>query len=283
MHLHRAVQWVLFCLALLLPHSVPAQEAEPAEPYAAGVPSVDWYYASAFGTGLYRAGERTVTVVRLPVAWKIPESDDRAWSARILAPVSIGAVDFGLEDIVEQPLDSVSLLTFTPGVEFTIPLGELWTLSSFATLGGGVEFDGDDRAWIYSAGVSGRRELACQNWQCRLGLSMTWAGFNSNTNERDSMSNLAAGLDLIAPGGLEAFDRLLRPGVVLVYRNYLSELDFIFDPLGMEPLRQEWELGFSLNASRPFSLLGYQFDRFGLSYRRSGHLRGIHLVGTFPF
>ena len=27
------------------------------------LPSVDWYYASSFGTGKYRAGERSVTVL----------------------------------------------------------------------------------------------------------------------------------------------------------------------------------------------------------------------------
>lgn len=279
----RAWKWAPACLALLLGQSVVAQVNEPFDPYASGVPSVDWYYASAFGTGQYRAGERTVTVLRIPLAWKIPDSSDRAWSVRIIAPLTIGAVDFGLDDIVEQPLDSVSQLTFTPGVEFSLPWREAWVARAFATLGGGVEFDGDDRAWIYSLGISAQRELTCRNWECRLGLSMTWAGFNSNTNQRDSMSNLAAGFDLIAPNGPEFFDRELRAGVFLVYRNYLSELDFIFDPLGIEPLRQEWELGLSLNASKPFSLLGYRFDRFGLSYRRSGNLRGIHLVSTFPF
>jgi hypothetical protein len=258
-------------------------QAQQWDEAGADVPSVDWYYASAFGTGQYRAGERTVSVLRVPLAWAVPGPEDRDWSLRVRAPLTLGLVDFGLVDVIDQPLDSVSMLTFAPGVEFIVPAGPHWTLRPFATLGGGVEFDSDERAWIYSAGISARRLLPCQRLRCSLGLAMTWAGFNANSRERDSMSSLAAGLDFISLRGPLWHGRRLHPGLFLVYRNYLSELDFVFDPLGVEPLEQEWEIGFSLNASRPFSLLAYSFDRIGLSYRRGGDLRGIHIVSRFPF
>jgi hypothetical protein len=248
------------------------------------VPSVDWYYASAFGTGQYRAGERTVTVLRIPVAWTAPAPEDRDWTVRLLAPVTLGSVDFGLKEVIDQPLDSVSMMTFTPGVEFIVPAGEAWTLRPYATLGGGLEFDGDDRAWIYSAGVSARRQLPCRVMRCSLGLAMTWAGYHANTGQSDSLSSLAAGLDFVSARGWDRLGRRWHPGLFMVYRNYLSELDFIFDPLGIEPLQHEWEFGVSLTADRPLTLLGYSFGRIGLSYRRGGSsLRGIHIVSRFPF
>jgi len=246
-------------------------------------PSVDWYYASAFGTGRYRAGERTVAVLRIPAAWKLPEREGRDWSVRILAPLTLGAVDFGFEDIVGPPLDSVALVTFTPGVEFLVKAGESWLLRPFATLGGGAELDGGERAWIYSVGLSARRPMACAQWRCTLGLAFTGAGYRSGSDSRDAMSSLAAGVDFVAPPATEDGGRSWRPGMFAIYRNYLAGLDFIFAPEGLEPLSEEWEIGVSLTATPGFSILGYRFERIGLSYRRSSGLRGIHIVSRFPF
>jgi len=273
--------WLAGLALGVCPGPLPAQ-AIP-EDYRQEVPSVDWYYASAFGTGRYRAGERTVTVFLLPLSWQVPDSDTRDGSWRLLAPLSLGAVDFGLDGIIEDPIGSVSMAIFTPGVEYLAPQRGPWSVRYFGTFGGGREFDGNDRAWIWSAGVSARRDLGCARWQCTLGLAATWAGFDANTGRRDSMSNLAVGFDGVAPGGLSLGDRELRPGGFAIYRNYLTDLDFIFDPLGIEPLHEEWEAGLSLNASRPFSLFGLRFERVGISYRRSASLRGVHLVGQFPF
>jgi hypothetical protein len=247
------------------------------------LPSVDWYYASSFGTGKYRAGERSVTVLRVPAAWSLPEREDREWSARILLPLTLGAVDFGFDDILEEPLDSVSLVTFTPGVEFLLPAGKGWLLRPFATFGGGAEFDGGDRAWIYSAGISATRPLGCERWRCTLGLALTWAGYRSSGSGQDSMSSLAGGFDFVAPIGPHWAGRTWQPGVFVIYRNYLTDMDFIFDPQGLDPLSEEWELGLSLTAAKGFSIFGYRFERFGLSYRRADGLKGLHLVSRFPF
>jgi hypothetical protein len=255
---------------------------EEITPYSV-VPKVDWYYAASFGTGRYRAGERVVSVLRIPVAWNLGEWNETGAAIRLLTPVTLGAVDFNLDDVLDDPLDSVSMMTFTPGLEVRIPWRDTWLLKPFAFAGGGVELDGDDRAWIYSLGISARRDLPCERVRCTLGLAATWAGFNSSERGRDDMSNVSAGLDFIFAGGLAAFERTLHPGVFVLYRNYLSDFGFIFDPLGIEPLSQEWEAGFSFTADRPFSIFGYRFGRLGLSYRRGGELEGIHFTGSFPF
>lgn len=268
-------------LLLLAPGQAVSDEVLP---YAEGeTPRFDWYYAAAFGTGRYSAGERTVTALRVPLAWELKREEEARARVRLLAPVTLGAVDFGLEGVIDDPLDSVSMLMFTPGVELQWPVGDQWRVRSFAYVGGGVEFEGDDRAWIYAAGVSARRDLPCQRIQCRLGLALTWAGFNSSQRSRDDMSNVSAGLDVILPGATEGFHRLLHPGFFLIYRNYFSGVEFIFDPRGVGQLGDEWEVGMSMNANRPFSVFGLRFDRLGVSYRRSGELRGVHLTGQFPF
>ena len=174
-------------------------------------------------------------------------------------------------------------MTFTPGVEFLLPAGKGWLLRPFATFGGGAEFDGGDRAWIYSAGISATRPLGCERWRCTLGLGLTWAGFRSSGDGQDSVSSLATGLDFVAPAGPRWAGRAWRPGVFAIYRNYLADMGFIFDPQGLEPLSEEWELGLSLTAEPGFSIFGYRFERVGLSYRRAGDLRGLHIISRFPF
>lgn len=257
-------------------------QAQEPVPYTS-LPQADWYYASVFGTGRYRAGERTVSVLKIPAAWTLPSRRERPWSARLLLPLTLGVVDTGLDEIIGRPLDAVSAISFTPGVEFSFPGVGDWRLRAFTTAGGGAELDGDGRAWIYSAGFSAERPLPCRRWQCTLGLGATWAAHHARDRGREGMSSLSTGLDLVAPRGFSAFGRQLRPGLFTVYRNYLKDLDFVFDPLGIQPLSDEWELGLTLNADMPFKLFGYRFERFGLGYRRGDGLRGLHLVTGFPF
>lgn len=272
-------RWFVALLTLCYLAQASAQEFEsvPDE-----IPLVDWYYASAFGTGQYRAGERKVSILRIPIAWNL-NTESARWQLRFLLPVTLGAVDFTFDDLVDKPLDTVALATITPGVELMTDVGDHWRLRTFATLGGGVEFDGDDRAWIYSVGVSGRRSLACEAWRCTLGLSATGAGYNARLGEQDAMSSLAVGFDLITPVSRAFLGRDLRPGIFALYRNYLSGFDFIINPTGIEPVTREWEFGVSLNFDRPFKIFGYTFNRVGISYRRGGELRGLHFVSRFPF
>lgn len=265
-------------LALWMPS--PAAGQAPGE---VDVPSVDWYYASVFGTGVYRAGERSVTVLRAPVAWRLPVGERRDWSARLLLPVSIGWVDFGLESVIEEPLDSVSMLIFTPGVEFELPLARDWTLKPYLNAGGGVEFQGDDSAWIYAAGLRARRALPCDAGECTFGASLTWAAYHSSHYGRDDLTQLGLGLDLVGRRGPRWGGQQFRLGAFVVYRNYLEALDFVFDPLGIEPLDSEWELGVTLNPERELKILGLGIQRLGLGYRRGKGLRGLHLVTQFPF
>ena len=271
--------WLAALGFLLAPPVFGQQEVQP---YAT-VPKVDWYYAASFGTGQYQAGERTVSVLRVPAGWDLGTWRETEVNVRLLAPITIGAIDFDLDDVLDDPLDSVALMTFTPGVEFQLPVRDDWMLRPFAFAGGGVEFDGDDRAWIYSLGLSARRQLPCERVRCTLGLALTWAGYNSSDRGKDDVSSVSMGLDFVFSGQVNAFDRGLHPGLFLLYRNFLSDFAFIFDPLGVEPLSSEWELGFSFTADRPFSVFGYRFERLGLSYRRSGNLKGIHFTGQFPF
>lgn len=274
----RLIPVLLLGLGLAAHEPLPAQPVTP-EPR----PSPDWYYASVFGTGEYRAGERSVTVVHIPLQWKHSEQSEHAWSLRWLAPLTLGAVSFGVDDVFDQRLDSVSLVTVTPGAELTLPQKGAWTMRLQANAGVGLELQGEDRAWLYSGKVTARRAVPCGAHRCAFGSSLTVAGYRSRLGGSDSLLQWSTGLDAVFDVGPTWSGRRISPGIFLLYRNYLATLNFVSDPFSVSPLDAEWEFGLSLNTSRPLSLLGIEFDRIGLSVRRGDGLRGWQLTGEFPF
>src|SRR5690606_9020612 len=129
----------------------------------------NWYYAAAYGTGVYQIGEETVGVLRLPLGYQLRKMTTDQWGWRVTLPVSAALAEFDLGEF-NLGKTSVAGLSVLPGVEAEIQLSPGWTLKPFINIGGGWEFQRGTSALIYSTGVATAYTRPLENgWKSMLG------------------------------------------------------------------------------------------------------------------
>ena len=243
----------------------------------------NWYYAAAYGTGVYRIGEETVGVLRVPLGYRIREARDGQWGLRLTIPVTAALAEFDLTDFHLGRVRAAGL-SVLPGVEVEIPLAERWTLKPFANAGPGWEFKRDSSALIYTTGVATVYQRPLDNgWQSALGGKLTFAGYDAGS-ESSRLAALAGGGGLDIPIDMEIAGRPALVGVQFTGTVYFNRLEFLFPGSAEKRVLTEMEIALTLGVRKPVEFLGASFDRVGIGFRRgSDGLKGLRLVGSFPF
>jgi len=243
----------------------------------------NWYYAAAYGTGAYKIGEESVGVLRAPFAYRYREATEDQWGIRFTIPVSAALAEFDLTDF-QLGRPTVAGLSVLPGVELEIPLARDWMLKPFANAGVGWEFQRDGSALIFSLGSSLLHKRTLDNgWLAALGGKLTFAGYSAG-GEQSRLAALSGGGDIAFPLDMEIAGQQALLGVQLIGTVYFNRLEFLLPGSPEKQVLAEAELALSLGVRKPIELLGVSIDRVGLGYRRgSDGLRGIRLVGSFPF
>ena len=243
----------------------------------------NWYYAAVYGTGIYKIGEETVGVVRLPMAYTIREMTDKQWGWRLTFPVSAALAQFDLTDF-DLGHTNVAGLSVLPGIEAEIPLRPEWVVKPFANIGAGWEFTQDTSAQIWSLGASTQYQLdPAPKWPLGLGLKVTYAGYKAQ-GTKSTLGAVSYGADMGLPVETEIFGHRGFFGIQIVATTYFNKLDFLFPGSPEDEVSNEVELALTFRAHKPVELLGVSFDRIGLGYRQgSDGLKGVRLVASFPF
>jgi len=243
----------------------------------------NWYYAAIYGTGVYRIGEETVGVLRLPFGYRLREATDENWGLRLTLPATAALAEFDLTDFQLGRVRAAGV-SVLPGIEAEIPLAPGWALKPFANLGGGWDFKNDGSALIYSTGMAAVRKGTLDNgWRSSLGSRLTFAGYKAG----DGNSRLAAldgggGVDI--PIDLSIGGRAAQLGLQVVGTVYFNRLEFLLPGSAEKEVLAEVEVAVTLGIRKPVEIFGASFDRIGLGFRRgSDGLKGIRLVGSFPF
>ncbi len=245
---------------------------------------VDWYYAAAFGTGVYRIGERTVTVFRIPLSYELTSVLKQRGGLRLLLPVTLGFYDFDYTNIADFDFDQqFGTLSFLPGAEFDLPVLRNWLLIPHANLGLGAEAQGEDYAWIYSIGIKSRLRLPMDNSEFMLGNALTYAAYSANEGVDSSLSRFVTGLNYMTPLSVALFSRDAHVRLHFIHYYYFNELDFTLPGGDDEEISQEYELAVSLEGERPWTILGFEVERVGVALRYGDGLKAIRFVGGFPF
>ena len=246
---------------------------------------INWYYAATFGTGIYTAGDRSVSVFQLPFSHALKTVDDDGTGLKFKLSTTFGFYDYDIDSVLHAQFpDRVSTFSILPGVEWELPLTQRWSIRPYVDGGYGHEFAGSQSAWIYDFGVKSRFLIARDHGvQFSLVNSLTSAGYRPNGGSNKPFGYLASGVDITIPTERTLFGQEVSIGFTPVYYFYFNRLRFSEFTNPDNSIREEFQLALSIVASKPWSLKFFDVDRIGLSLRSSGNVTGVSLFTSLPF
>jgi hypothetical protein len=270
-----------------------AQSEPPILPAEAGPQEqIHWAVGAFFGTGWYSVDDnRSVFVLRIQPRQQIREplledEGQRPFSIEILYPLSLGLSQLDdIPDFIE--FDNYATISFTPGVEFEVPINSRWALRPFAHFGYGWELESQEGALIGYGGVKSRYRLSDDRLRWSLLNGIYYAGYKPEFENRGQYGALMAGLEFSQPL------RKIQQGGDALFLNWHVTYHWYFDRLNFHSgaddfasFRDQWELGLAI-AKRDQTLdFGFlSFEQIGLAFRWSsdGNFNAITVNFRSPF
>ena len=256
--------------------------------------SVPWAYGAYFGTGWYQIeGDRDIYVIRYTPRWEfreaeIAEDGTRTIGIEFRLPITFGLDHFSYDDLIgSADLDNLSSLSFTPGIDVTIPITERWLLRPYAAVGWGGSFNGSESVLTYWAGIKSRYSFQHGKLNWALLNSVTYVGHTPSVGPSDDFWPLMVGLEFDYPLGKRKID---GEQVFLswhgTYTTFEDNLTSVIDDGLSTPISDQWEFGMSFRKEEGrIKILFLKFDRLGLAYRfsTSGDFKGISFVFRSTF
>jgi hypothetical protein len=246
---------------------------------------INWYYAATFGTGIYTAGDRTVSVLQLPFSRALKTVADDGLGLRFKVSTTLGFYDYNIDSVFNANIPNrISTLSVLPGLEWEFPLSRRWTIRPYVDAGFGQELAGRESAWIYDFGVKSRVLIAQDNGvDFALVNSLTSAGYRPRGGPTKPFGYLATGLDITIPTERTLFGRTVYIGFTPIYYYYFGHLSFAEFDNPDNRIGEEVELAVSIVTRKPWSLKFFDVDRVGVAIRSSGNITGVSLFTSLPF
>lgn len=246
---------------------------------------VNYAYANYLGTGFYSAADRTVQVYHLPFRYNPRKASKDKAGFRFRLPVTIGFLDFDLPEAIDSNLPSkIETLTFVPGIQYIYPVNNYWSLSPFLDFGFGYDFETDNSAYVYGAGVNSLFVFRYTSFNLEIYNEFLFAGNTTEISDvRNEFSRFQTGINFQFPLKRKAWDR--DSAISVYYLNYLyfNRLEFLRyldDPI---EVAVQNEVGLTFDTSPDMKLVGIPFSRIGLGYRFGNNVNVIRLVFGIPF
>ena len=238
------------------------------------VQSAHWAYSAIFGTGWYRiADNRAVFVLRIPPRQTLRASSISATGERTLGIELHYPVTLGLHNIDEIPeiadSNNFGTISFTPGIEFEVPVSKAFYLRPFAHFGWGKNLEDDDDAWIYYAGIKSRYTFSKGGLDWGLLGSLYYAGYNPDIGTSNDIAALLVGVEFSKQLNSSLFDHDLDLRTHLTYSTLNQELEY-FDESGSRGVDDVVEIGIAFSyRGDPINLGLFRVEQIGLAYEAS--------------
>jgi hypothetical protein len=246
---------------------------------------LNWYYGAVFGTGVYRSGDRTVSVLQIPFAHELQAPTEDQWGLKLVAPVSFGFYDFQFDQLVDgQTPKGVGTVSVFPGVQADIPATRNWRLKPYANVGWGWDLSGGPGALIYAGGIKSLVWAPIGSDSIvSLGNQLTLAGYSPEGGSNQPMGVFVAGLNLETPTELRVVDRPLIVGGHLIYYYYFNRLRFPTNNDVQNKIAEQGELAVSLSVKKAIDFDLFDLDRIGLGFTFGHGIQGVSLFFSLPY
>jgi hypothetical protein len=279
----------ILILGFLFPQPVHAQE----EDLPFNFNTINWAYATAFGTGVYRVrDDADVFILSMQprwikeLSWK-RQFGDRPILLELRFPLTFGFHNFHIGGIVDELLDfNIKQVSFAPGAIVEFPMSQNWALRTYTHLGWGTQTSGDkDSSWIYWGGIKSRLKFPYAGLDFGLLNGFIVYGFTPKDGVSQDFSEVLTGLECDIPlGNLQWQDEPLYLKTHIVNRYYLDNLNFLYELNEPPELSWQWELGISLSKKKSKIKLWFlRFERIGVAYVYARDARGINFYTMSTF
>ncbi|MFO1318404.1 MAG: hypothetical protein U1F52_02210 [Burkholderiales bacterium] len=243
---------------------------------------VDWYYASTFGTGVYRIGDRTVSVLMLPLSHTVKAAEDGEWGVRLKLPVAAGfhSLSDPVNDVLER---NIATLSAMPGIEFEREVARNWVLRPTLSAGYAMDVVSGNRSTLYEIGTRSLWTRAFRTFDFSLGNALLYAGNVAQDGVTQHLGVLSTGFNFVMPAGGVLMGRAANFGVHVVHYAFFNRLDFVFTQETRRSISQQYEVAFTVGTYRPVDVAGIEFDRIGIGLRFGEDIFAVRLVTGFLF
>ncbi len=254
--------------------------------------SINWAYAAAFGTGVYRVrDDLDVFVLHVQPSWTKEISwhqrfGERPMRLELRFPITFGVHKYHLKGIVEEFFNlKFTQVSFAPGAVLELPMSQSWTLRAYGHLGWGTETSGDrESAWIYWGGIKSRLKFPLIGLNFGLLNGIAAYGYTPKDGVPRDFNELLTGLEGDIPLGKlhwQGEQLFLKTHIANYY--YFDNLNFIYEFETPLELSSQWEIGISLAKKSKIKLWIISFERIGVAYRFSRDTWGISIITSSVF
>ena len=253
--------------------STPLRESE--------LPEANFAFAHRLGTGIYEISGRTVQVYSLPFERRLRERDDERAGLVLTLPVTLGFVDFKVEDILESGLPSdLSTLSFVPGLRWEIGIGEHWEVQPFVEAGVARDRSNSLQASVATLGATADRRSESRHGALRWHHSLAYAHSRIDGAGSDDFALLVSGIELTRPLDTRIGDVALdfAPYAALRWYPDAPSVPLLASAPTGGVTRLQGELGITLGTAEPLRIAGVTLPRIGLGYRFGEDLSVFRLV-----
>jgi hypothetical protein len=246
---------------------------------------LNWYYSAVFGTGVYKSGDRIVSVLQIPFAHELKPPTDDEWGLKLVAPLSFGFYDFKFDELLQgQTPKSVGTASIFPGIEAEIPVTGNWTVKPYANVGWGWDLSGGPGALLYAGGMKSLVWMPIgKDSRLSLGNQLTLAGSSPEGAANQTMGVFIAGLNLETPTEIKVVDRPLIVGGHVIYYYYFKRLRFPTNDDVQNKIDEQGELAVSFSVKKAINFALFDLDRIGLGFQFGGGVQGVRLFFSLPY
>ena len=241
-------------------------------------PIANFAFASQLGAGVYAVDGRSIQIYRLPFHWELRPPTEQAVGLDITLPVTLGFFGYRVEDVVHEGLpktiDTYSLLS---GLEVS-RLVHKWRVAGFAEVGGATARAGSGTSLIYDVGARARYLFPIRGWHARYATELLYAVSQVPKQEKDSMTRLTNGLDVLHGTKMSMRGQIVDVGPYALNEWYLKRPSPPSTAPGPPMAALQWEVGVTVGTEQTAYLWGVPIPRIGFGYRFGNHLAVTRLV-----
>ncbi len=246
---------------------------------------VNFGFATQLGSGVYSLSGRTLQVYNLPFAWQLPASPEDRVRFRLVAPVTVGFLDFKPVDVLHTGLpEHLDSYGFVPGIEVDVRVRDGWRLQPFAQAGIARDQHDDVDQRVYAFGLRSAIDFdhGPTHWQQYDELARVVVE-QRTYDRKDDYTRLRIGVTARRPFEEPAPENqvdILSYAFTEVYTDAPAGPANSAADRGAPP---QYELGFTLGTTRGLHVWKIPVPRVGFGLRFGDGLLVYRLVFGSPY